>query len=363
MKGDFSRLTFDAHKHYTGVLHQQGRVWLDADWNEDIFNRLHHLQQETNDIIGMCGVPEPGSAFQISPPDADADPDDFHISGGAGALGRCYVNGLLCQLDANTSYLSQLDFPNPPRIPMPTPGSDVNAVVYLEVWQRLITYLEDEKLREVALGGPDTATRLKTIAQVKVALIPSSEPITNLTCAKAGQFLPVLGSGTLTTLQPTDTQSENLCQLPDPANFTGRENHLYRVEVHDGGDVIGSSAGLTIDMPLAQDANPGATTLSLASALAADQIDLLTRWGALTVSDDDSSERIPIAAVSANGRSLSLAQPLRSAFTVAQHARVIGVARFKWSRDNAASAVRVMAVDADRKTLTIAGLGRDQATT
>src|SRR5205823_5199131 len=53
---------------------------------------------------------------------------------------------------------------------------------------------------------------------------------------------------------------------------------------------------------------------------------------------------------------------LRSAFTVAQHATVIGVTRFKWSRDNAAFAVRVMGVDADRKTITLAGLGRDQAT-
>ena len=232
MKGDFSRLTFDTHKHYAGVLHQQGRVWLDADWNEEVFNRLHHLQQETNDIIGVCGVPEPGSAFQISPPGPNAAPDDFQISGGKGALGRCYVNGLLCQLDASTSYLSQPDLLKPPRISMPTPGADVNAVVYLEVWQRLITYLEDESLREVALGGPDTATRLKTVAQVKVAVIPGAVPITQLTCARAEQFLPRPGNGTLTTLQPQDAPSDDLCQLPALAHFTGRENHLYRVDIH-----------------------------------------------------------------------------------------------------------------------------------
>ena len=34
MKGDFSRITFDPKKHYSRVLMQQGRVQLDADWNE-----------------------------------------------------------------------------------------------------------------------------------------------------------------------------------------------------------------------------------------------------------------------------------------------------------------------------------------
>ena len=34
MKGDFTRDTFDAAKHFSRVLMQQGQVQLDADWNE-----------------------------------------------------------------------------------------------------------------------------------------------------------------------------------------------------------------------------------------------------------------------------------------------------------------------------------------
>ena len=34
MRGDFSRDTFDPVKHFSRVLQQQGRVQLDADWNE-----------------------------------------------------------------------------------------------------------------------------------------------------------------------------------------------------------------------------------------------------------------------------------------------------------------------------------------
>ena len=80
MKGDFSRLTYDPAKHYVGVMHQQGRVWLDSDWNEDVCDRIELLRAETRDIVGECGAPEPGTAFAIQPnPDSSSQPDDFII--------------------------------------------------------------------------------------------------------------------------------------------------------------------------------------------------------------------------------------------------------------------------------------------
>ena len=111
MKGDFSRLTFDPSKHYVGVLHQQGRVWLDSDWNEDVLERLALLQEQLNDIVGRCGVPAPGAAFQLSPSTNPGALDDFHI-----APGRCYVNGILCKLDSPITYLTQPDLLDAPRI-------------------------------------------------------------------------------------------------------------------------------------------------------------------------------------------------------------------------------------------------------
>ena len=356
MKGDFSRLTFDPTKHYVGVLHQQGRIWLDSDWNEDVFERLVLLQQELNDVIGQCGFPAPGTAFQLSP--SLTDPlHDFQIG-----AGRCYVNGILCQLEAPTTYLTQPELLDPPPIAIPTDGTTLNALVYLEVWQRLITYLEDDEIREVALGGPDTAARLKTVVQVKVAVLPSS--ITGLTCTNAAQLLPTPGGGTLTTRQPTATPPQDLCKLPDPANFTGRENHLYRVQIHDGGDVMGSSAGFVFTISLGQDVSAGATTLILTTVLNPNQIDAAERAGIVTLADNTgSTERVPLAGVSANGSILLLAQGLRSAYATANNATVTGgLARFKWSRDNAAFGVRVTAVQTDGITLTLSSLGRDQAT-
>ena len=362
LKGDLSRHTFERLKHYAGVLHQQGRVWLDSDWNDEVLLQLNLLRQETFDIIGRCGAPAPGTAFTISPPQPGAPLDAFQISGGPGPEGRYYVDGILCQLDKNVTYLTQPDFPNPPRLTFP-PTGDLTALVYIEVWQRLITYLEDEEIREVALGGPDTATRVKTIAQVKVFPLRLSRD-RDVTCDEALAQLPVSG-GTLTTLQPTDSLPADPCRLPDPASYTGRENHLYRVEIHDGGDVAGANQGFVFNIKLASDANAGAVNLTLASALTKAEIDALQRSGFVTITTDDGQlERAQFSDISNGGKTIILARGLLNSFTIARNSTVSGgVARFKWSRDNASFAVRVTAVSADRKTLTLASLGRDQVTT
>jgi Family of unknown function (DUF6519) len=355
MKGDFSRFNFDPRKHYAGVLHQQGRVWLDSDWNEDVLERLDQLRQQLSDLVGRSGVPEPGTAFQISPGRSGVV-DDFLIG-----AGRCYVNGILCQLEAAASYLSQPDLPQPSRLRLPTDGSTSLALVFLEVWDRLVTYLEDDTLREVALQGPDTAARLKTVAQVKIISLPSS--LTDFGDKSLAKFLPTSGNGTLTTLQPPLVTAPDPCLLPDPGNFTGRENHLYRVQIHDGGDVIGASTGFAANVRLAVDAAAGARTLTLATPLNANQIEAAQRAGNVTVTNNGgTSERVPLAGISLDGKTLALALGLHNSYAVAANAAITsGVATFKWSRDNASFAVGA-AVQNDGVTLTLSSLGRDTAT-
>ncbi|MEI2579931.1 DUF6519 domain-containing protein [Scytonema sp. PRP1] len=67
MKGDFSRYTFNPKKQYSAVLMQQGRVQLDADWNEQQAINQYRIETETKDIIGLCGVPATGGGFAIKP--------------------------------------------------------------------------------------------------------------------------------------------------------------------------------------------------------------------------------------------------------------------------------------------------------
>lgn len=62
-------------------------------------------------------------------------------------------------------------------------------VVYLDVWERQITHLEDHEIKEVALGGVDTATRTKIIWQVKALRVP--DEIENYNCSMNGHnFAP-----------------------------------------------------------------------------------------------------------------------------------------------------------------------------
>jgi len=88
MSGDYSRQRFDVKNDFSGVLMQQGRVQLDADWNELVAILDRRLRAETTDIIGRAVVPK-------------ETPDGFRIQIVTGALtigrGRMYVDGLLAE--------------------------------------------------------------------------------------------------------------------------------------------------------------------------------------------------------------------------------------------------------------------------
>jgi len=62
MKADLSRRTFNRTNHYSAVVMQQGRVAVDADWNEQHEIERHRIETETVDVVGLCGTP-------LDPPD------------------------------------------------------------------------------------------------------------------------------------------------------------------------------------------------------------------------------------------------------------------------------------------------------
>ena len=248
MKGDFSRDTYVAAKHYSSVLMQQGRVQVDADWNEQQAISGHRMEAEARDVIGHCGTPELGKGFEIR---VLRSAEDLVIFPGC-----MYVDGILCELEDEpsipveelnqneatiahwpidgrrfkwgewvvlsavsneratvvrvkyvdseglrltfdtplgeldrstsyklrriTTYLTQADYPEPTYADKPSPSKlatlnlvDGHYLVYLDVWQRHITALEDSHIRQKALGAPDTTTRAKTVWQVKILPIKS----------------------------------------------------------------------------------------------------------------------------------------------------------------------------------------------
>lgn len=242
MRGDYSRKTFDRRKHYSGVLMQQGRVQLDADWNEQLDVQLYRTETESVDVIGSSGVPKKNGGFKIG---AAPGGHDLTIS-----AGRMYVDGLLCELDQPVTYTAQPHFPNPDHTtPATSPADgtlqltlqDGTYLAFLDVWQREITARDNKLIREVALGGPDTATRLQTVYQVRLLQMGASSPLSPLsplTCdTPLAEFDQDTGlsTGTLNArTQPPQSQS-NPCVLPPSAGYNRLENQLYRVEVHTPG--------------------------------------------------------------------------------------------------------------------------------
>jgi hypothetical protein len=221
MKGNFSRDSFNRLKHFRRVLIQQGRVQLDADWNEQISILLHYIQTLAADIIGPYAGPEGKDyGFEIK---AKANGSDFDFTIGKG---RYYVNGILCENHSDTSYLDQPDFPDPDNL-----KNTGTYVVYLDVWERHITFLEDDDIREKALGGPDTATRAKTVWQVKVKELISDS------CLSGAALLDkeiVISNACLCARAKRDQEQVEPCLVEPEARYRGAENQLYRVEIHDG---------------------------------------------------------------------------------------------------------------------------------
>ena len=320
MKADLTRRTFDPLKHFTRVLMQQGRVQLDADWNEQTAELLYYLRALAADLIGQHGGPAVSAGnvgFAISAlstaPGATPATNDFAIGSG-----HYYVDGILCEADSKPIPITgfpgskmvkllywprgDLEFRSgdyvevsgasgavqQARITGPDPGgrtltldADVSAfktesvkplvqrlmtyltqpdypasdkdlttaqnyLVFLDVWERLITYVEDDSVREVALGGPDTTARSKIVAQVKVAegtpgatTTDSQSPcvVFTLTPKDLSVIAPPLWSnrGWLKAKAKQDSTSTDPCIISPGARYRGPENQLYRVEIHRPG--------------------------------------------------------------------------------------------------------------------------------
>jgi Family of unknown function (DUF6519)/Right handed beta helix region len=227
MKGDFSRYDFHPSK-YTGVLKQQGRVDLDADWNEEGRIQSHLRRTLARDTIGANGVPRAGGGFAIG---VVGDGGDLTIS-----PGRIWVEGTLCELEEGTTYAGQPDYPNPPEL---EPEDGRTDLIYLDVWSRHITSIEDPSIREPALGGPDTTTRLQTVWQVKVWKGTSGgddeiDPDVGEVW-RPFQGWPPPGSGGLLSTRAAPVSSIEADAGSDGV-YRGIENRLYRVEIHSTDD-------------------------------------------------------------------------------------------------------------------------------
>lgn len=238
MTTDISRKTFDHRRNTAWTTTMQGRVATDAPINEDRRIRDRRLRAETVDLIGRCGYPA-------------ALPTSFEITVSGGDIeigpGRYYVDGHLAEnfgtgAEVFNDVLSEMGGPDPvdfddqPFLPGADPfvPADGLHLVYLDVWQRDITYLEDDTILDPAITV-DTFARRQTVWQVK-----SFGPVpAGTTCETPDANIPnwaaqIAPSAARLSSRADPAQAEtDPCLLPPDADYRGIDNRTYLVVVHE----------------------------------------------------------------------------------------------------------------------------------
>lgn len=226
MSSDRARISYDPSRAYRGVIAQQGRVTLEADLNEESMIARETVRLETIDIIGPAGTSDNG--YQVTGAATPAT-----ISVGAGTY---YLGGWRLTLDAPIAIGQQPDWLDAP----PLAGGKIMAVALL-LTEQSVSAVEDQALREVALGGPDTGARYRLLQQFPLFAIEDD------TCESAAATIAKELAAEGITIDPASAELLSDARLsvdfvPDPApadpctpaaagGYLGADNQLIRVTV------------------------------------------------------------------------------------------------------------------------------------
>lgn len=234
---DLSRDATDFRKRYDGVRMQQGRVLTDDDFNQAAAIEEEQLRRTTVESIGPYGSSNDG----FLPKEVGAAMNKIQLRLSEGSL---YLGGIRLDMPASGEMFNlQKDWLNfDPASDWPTPPLDGKPrvdLVWIEAWRQAVTAVEDRELLEVALGGPDTTARMRSLRRVRILTNVGSD-----VCAQAWQaaISAWASSGSLADdyewsagarlsvgfTAPSATGS--LCSPPVAGGYLGAENQAIRVQ-------------------------------------------------------------------------------------------------------------------------------------
>jgi len=238
-RGNFSKDAFDPDKGFSRILIQQGRVLLDSDFNalQDLVT--YYLRTLAKDIIGPRGGVKDGNfdSFNI----ALEDPNNIAL-----APGHYYVDGILCINDSKgngkpveINYIKDGNIFSENKYPQRNGTysfNDGKYLIYLGVWERSISYIQDDDLIETALGigDADTAVRSKVVWQVK-ALTTLQGSNENIICGKNYWEKWNNLRGSLKAEVNTEENGTKDCIVSQDIHLTMQKNLLLRIEIHRAG--------------------------------------------------------------------------------------------------------------------------------
>lgn len=225
MRGDFSRRDDEQKKKYSGVLHQQGRVLLDSDWNDQVSIQEYWKETLSRDVIGENVVAVPASvkdSFGLLNVTRNASNVTLKLE-----KGRAWMSGLQLRNEDNTKVRSVPLLGN-------AQNSDREAII-VRAWQQEVSAFQDgELLLEKALGGPDTTERIenvytlyrlpagtKTCAELRSEMSQFAVDNENAKIKLNVKFQP-------TTELAVDDQD---CPAVQAGGYRGLEHSLYRIEM------------------------------------------------------------------------------------------------------------------------------------
>ena len=164
MTSDRARVTYDPSRRYHGVVAQQGRVSLEADWNEA--QAISREQSETRslDLVGPAGSPDRGYRIEPVLTDEGSATGDLRVH-----RGTAHVGGQRVSLGDDILCSSQPDWQDHAGDPLwldPAIPGQPHELVYLMLREQEVSAVEDPALRDVALGGPDTSQRLRILQRI-----------------------------------------------------------------------------------------------------------------------------------------------------------------------------------------------------
>ena len=210
MKGDFSRFGSNRKKRYSAVLMQQGRLQLDADWNEHAQIAEHCNTSLFRDLVGRSGTPETpeGNAMTLV---KTTNPEGLALAPGA-----YYIDGLLIE---NEDQIA---------LKLPDTSEDGIFLYYIDAWTREVNAIEDEDLIDPAVGL-ETAVRLKTEWKVRHRQIDANEADDLRETCQKGNWPETL---TAPWEQPLSTGKLKIDFTEAGIKDNKKSNRLYRIEIH-----------------------------------------------------------------------------------------------------------------------------------
>jgi Family of unknown function (DUF6519) len=238
MSSDRARVSYNRDRQYRTVVAQQGRVTLEADWNEAQQIASDEQREQLLDIVGSSGTPDDGYRV-LETGSVPADAFDFSVQ-----KGTMYAGGMRAVLSENLAYSKQsdwLDWESDPDWVDPSTLQGASEFVYLLLREQEVSAVEDSALREPALGGPDTMQRTRLIQHIARLQTEGQNCADVLELARKrwlergfefdAATMYLTASATLQVDFLESEPADDPCDPEARGGYLGAENQLIRVQI------------------------------------------------------------------------------------------------------------------------------------